>query len=30
VLDLVATQPALEAILAPGGSSLHPPYHFAR
>lgn len=28
--DLVATQPALEAILQPGGSTLRPPYHFAR
>ena len=29
-LDLSATQPALEAIMQPGGSQLHPPYHFAR
>lgn len=30
VFDLVATQPALEAILQPGGWTLRPPYHFAR
>ena len=29
-LDISATQPALEAIMKPGGSQLHPPYHFAR
>jgi hypothetical protein len=28
--DLRLTQPALEAIMLPGGSQLHPPYHFAR
>ena len=30
VLDLSATQPALEAVMKTGGSQLHPPYHFAR
>ena len=29
-IDLSATQPALEAIMKPGGSQIKPPYHFAR